>query len=73
MFALHGKAVLLIISKCSHMKDMTTQRTQTIQKGAPSIRDIVVDARLRKVLAWNFLASGLGIALILGVGTFLGN
>jgi hypothetical protein len=55
------------------MKDMTTQRTQTIQKGAPSIRDIVVDARLRKVLAWNFLASGLGIALILGVGTFLGN
>jgi len=52
---------------------MTKQITETIQRGPPSIRDIVVDARLRKVLAWNFLASGLGIALILGVGTFLGN
>jgi len=52
---------------------MTKQITQTIQNGPPSIRDIVVDARLRKVLALNFLASGLGIALILGVGTFLGN
>jgi hypothetical protein len=52
------------------MKDMTTQ---TIQKGSPSIRDIVVDARLRKVLALNFLASGLGVALIIGVGVFLGN
>jgi len=70
MFALHGKAVLLVISKCSQMKDMTTQ---TIQKGSPSIRDIVVDARLRKVLALNFLATGLGIALILGVSIFLGN
>ncbi|MFB3096905.1 MAG: hypothetical protein ACE1YX_04385 [Nitrosopumilaceae archaeon] len=47
--------------------------TQTIQNGPPTIRDIVVDARLRKVLSLNFLASGLGIALILGVGTFLGN
>jgi len=46
---------------------------QTIQKGSPSIRDIVVDARLRKVLVLSFLASGLGIALILGVGSFLGN
>jgi len=55
------------------MKDMTTQTTQTIQRGPPSIRDIVVDARLRKVLAWNFLASGLGIVFILGVGIFLGN
>jgi len=52
------------------MKDMTTQ---TIQKGSPSIRDIVMDARLRKVLALNFLATGLGIALILGVSIFLGN
>ncbi len=52
---------------------MTKQITETIQNGPPSIRDIVVDARLRKVLAWNFLASGLGIAFILGVSTFLGN
>ncbi len=52
------------------MQDMTTQ---TIQNGPPTIRDIVVDAKLRKVLAWTFLATGLGIALILGVGTFLGN
>ena len=64
MFALHGKAVLLVISKCSQMKDMTTQ---TIQKGSPSIRDIVMDARLRKVLVLNFLATGLGIALILAL------
>jgi len=55
------------------MKDMKTQTTQTIQNGSPTIRDIVVDARLRKVLSLNLLASGLGIALILGVGTFLGN
>ncbi len=70
MFALHDKAVLLVISKYSQMKDMTTQ---TIQKGSTSIRDIVADARLRKVLSLNFLATGLGIALILGFGTFLGN
>jgi len=52
------------------MKYMTTQ---TIQKGSPSIRDIVADTRQRKVLSLNFLASGLGIALILGIGIFLGN
>jgi len=46
---------------------------QTIQKGSPSIRDIVVDARLRKVLALNFLATGLGMAIILSIGIFLGN
>ncbi len=40
---------------------------QTIQKGSPSIRDIVVDARLGKVLALNFLATGLGIAVILAL------
>jgi len=43
---------------------------QTIQKGSPSIRDIVGDARLRKVLALNFLATGLGTALILSIGNF---
>jgi len=47
--------------------------TQIIQKGYPSIRDIVWDARLPKVLALNFLATGLGIAVILSIGTFLGN
>jgi len=47
--------------------------TQTIQKGSPSIRDVVWDAGHRKVVALNFLATGLGIALILGVVTFLGN
>jgi len=52
---------------------MTNQTTQAIQKGSPSIRDIVVDTRIRKVLALNFLASSLGIALILGVGSFLVN
>jgi len=51
---------------------MTTQ-TQTIQKGSPSVRDIVWDGKLRKVLALNFLALGLGIAFILGIGQFLGN
>ncbi len=55
------------------MKDMTAQTTQKIQKGPPSIRDIVVDARLRKVLALNFLATGFGIAVILSIGIFLGN
>jgi len=55
------------------MKDMTTQITQKIQNGPPNIRDIVVDAKLRKVLSLNFLALGLGIALILGIGTFLVN
>ncbi len=54
---------------------MTTQTTQTgeIQKGSPSIRDIEWDGRLRKVLGLNFLASGIGIALILSIGTLLGN
>jgi len=52
---------------------MSNQISQEIPKGSPSIRDIVVDARLRKVLALNFLVSGLGIALILGVGSLLVN
>jgi len=48
-------------------------KTQTIQKGSPNISDIVADVRLRKVLALNFLATGLGTAVILGIGMFLGN
>jgi len=47
--------------------------TQTIQKGSPNIRDIVWNPRLREVLALNFLATGVGIALTLSIGTFLGN
>ena len=48
-------------------------KTQTIQKGSPNISDIMADARLRKVLSLNFLATGLGTAVILGIGMFLGN
>ena len=47
--------------------------TQTTQNELISIRDIVWDARQRKVVSLSFLATGLGIALILGFGTFLGN
>ncbi len=51
---------------------MITQTTQNGQvlRGPPSIRDVVWDAKLRKVLALNFLASGIGIALILSIGNF---
>ncbi len=51
------------------MKTQTTQSEQ-VQNGPPSIRDIVWDGKLRKVLALNFLASGLGIAVILSIGSF---
>jgi len=51
------------------MKTQTTQK-ELVQNGPPSIRDVVWDGRLRKVLALNFLASGLGIALILSIGNF---
>jgi hypothetical protein len=45
---------------------------QRIQKGSPSIRDIVEDTRQQKVPTLNFLATGLGIALIFGMIMFLG-
>ncbi len=46
---------------------------QTIKQETTSIRDIQWDARQRKAVSLSFLATGLGTALILGLGTFLGN
>ncbi len=47
--------------------------TLQIQKEPTNIRDIEWDTKLRKVVPLSFLATGLGTALILGFGTFLGN
>jgi len=47
--------------------------TITIQKELTSIRGLEWDARQRKVVTLSFLATGLCTALILGLGTFLGN
>jgi hypothetical protein len=52
------------------MKDMSTQ---TIQKESTSTTSLVWDARQRKIVILSFLATGLGTALILGLGTLLGN
>ncbi len=46
---------------------------QTVKQESTSIRDIEWDARQRKAVSLSFLATGLGIALILGFGTFLVN
>ncbi len=46
---------------------------QTVKQESTSIRDIEWDARQQKVVSLSFLATGLGTALILGLGTFLGN
>jgi len=46
---------------------------QTIKLESTSIRDIEWDAVQRKAVSLSFLATGLGIALILAVGTFLVN
>ena len=46
---------------------------QTVKQEYTSIRDIEWDARQRKAVSLSFLAIGLGTALILAVGTFLGN
>ncbi|HET6517389.1 MAG TPA: hypothetical protein VFG25_04110 [Nitrosopumilaceae archaeon] len=43
---------------------------ETYQK-VTSIRDIVVDAKFRKVLAMNLIFSGIGIAAIIALGSFL--
>ena len=47
--------------------------TQTIKKELTSVRDLEWDARQQRVVAWTFLVSAIGVALILGFGTFLGN
>ncbi len=46
---------------------------QTVKQESTSIRDIEWDARQQKAVSLSFLATGLGTALILGLGTFLGN
>ena len=46
---------------------------QTVKQETTSIRGLEWDARVRKVVSLSFLAIGLGTALILAVGTFLGN
>ncbi len=46
---------------------------QTVKQEYTSIRDIEWDAVQRKAVSLSFLAIGLGTALILAVGTFLGN
>ncbi len=46
---------------------------QTVKQESTSIRDIEWDARQQKAVSLSFLAIGLGTALILGLGTFLGN
>ncbi len=55
------------------MKDMTAQITQTPQKELTSVRDLEWTARQGKVVASTFLVFGITVALILGLGTLLGN
>ena len=55
------------------MKDMTTQITQTPQKELTSVRDLELTARQGKFVASTFLVFGIAVALILGLGTLLGN
>ncbi len=55
------------------MKDMSTHTTQTPQKELTSVRDLEWTARQGKVVASTFLVFGIAVALILGLGTFLGN
>jgi len=52
------------------MKDMSTQTTQT---ELTSVRGFEWNARQRKVVALTFLVSAIGVVLILGLGTLLGN
>jgi len=55
------------------MRDMTAQITQTPQKELTSVRDLEWTARQGKVVASTFLVFGIAVALILGLGTLLGN
>jgi transcriptional regulatory protein LevR len=48
-------------------------KTQTIQKELTSTTSLEWDARQRKIVILSFVVTGLGTALILGLGTLLGN
>jgi len=52
---------------------MSTQTTQTPQTELTSVRGFEWNAKQRKVVALTFLVSGIGVALVLGLGTLLGN
>ena len=52
------------------MKDMTTQTTQ---KEITSVRGLGWDARQQRIVAWTFVVSAVGVALILGLVSLLGN
>jgi len=47
--------------------------TQTTRKEITSVRGLGWDARQQKVVAWTFLVSAVGVALILGLVSLLGN
>ena len=47
--------------------------TQTTPTELTSVRGFEWNDRQRKVVALTFLVSGIGVALILGLGTLLGN
>jgi len=47
--------------------------TQTTRKEITIVRGLGWDARQQKVVAWTFLVSAVGIALILGLVSLLGN
>ncbi len=52
---------------------MSTQTTQTTQTELTSVRGFEWNAKQRKVVALTFLVTGISVALILGLGTLLGN
>ena len=52
------------------MKNMTTQTTEI---ELTSVRGFEWNAKQRKVVAMTFLVSAIGVVLILGLGTLLGN
>jgi len=55
------------------MKDMSTQTIQTTQKELTSVRDLEWTAKQGKVVSSTFIVTAIGVALILGLGTLLGN
>ncbi len=52
---------------------MNGMSTQTIQKELTSTTSLAWNARQQKIVILSFLVTGLGTALILGMGTLLGN